>query len=101
LTPLCLRPRARRELEVAAVTALVIGESLPWAFSSRREHGAQLGIAFLLLVVWLVMGWNAVTGALFTASSQRGGRKRGGGYVYSRDGYGRRFHFSMAGSACR
>ena len=58
-------PRAlRRELDVAAVTALVIGEVIAVGiFLTPASMARSLGSPFLLLVVWLVMGGMAVTGA--------------------------------------
>jgi len=88
-------PRAlRRELDVAAVTALVIGEVIAVGiFLTPASMARSLGSPFLLLVVWLVMGGMAVTGALCYGELAARRPEAGGGYVYLRDGYGSAISF--------
>ena len=78
-------PRAlRRELDVAAVTALVIGEVIAVGiFLTPASMARSLGSPFLLLVVWLVMGGMAVTGALCYGELAARRPEADGGYVGS------------------
>ena len=83
------RRTLKRELGVAAVTALVIGEVIAVGiFLTPASMARSLGSPLLLLVVWLVMGGMAVTGALCYGELAARLPEAGGGYVYLRDAYG-------------
>lgn len=83
------RRALKRELGVAAVTALVIGEVIAVGiFLTPASMARSLGSPLLLLVVWLVTGGMAVAGALCYGELAARLPEAGGGYVYLRDAYG-------------
>ena len=78
-----------RHLGVAAVTALVIGEVIAIGiFLTPATMARSLGSPFWLLVVWLVMGAMALSGALCYGALAARFPEAGGGYVYLREAYG-------------
>jgi APA family basic amino acid/polyamine antiporter len=78
-----------RHLGVAAVTALVIGEVVAVGiFLTPAGMARSLGSPFWLLVVWLVMGGMALSGALCYGELAARFPEAGGGYVYLREAYG-------------
>lgn len=82
-------PALTRHLGVAAVTALVVGEVIAVGiFLTPAGMARSLGSPFWLLVVWIVMGGMALTGALCYGELAARMPEAGGGYVYLRRAYG-------------
>ena len=78
-----------RQLGLASVTALVIGEVIGVGiFLTPASMARSLGSPFWLLVVWLVMGAMALSGALCYGELAARFPEAGGGYVYLRQAYG-------------
>ena len=78
-----------RHLGVAAVTALVIGEVIAIGiFLTPATMARTVGSPLWLLVVWLVMGAMALSGALCYGALAARFPEAGGGYVYLRETYG-------------
>jgi APA family basic amino acid/polyamine antiporter len=78
-----------RQLGVGAITALVIGEVIAVGiFLTPAGMARSLGSPFWLLVVWLVMGGMALSGALCYGELAARFPEAGGGYVYLRRAYG-------------
>lgn len=78
-----------RHLGVAAVTALVIGEVIAIGiFLTPATMARSVGSPLWLLVVWLVMGAMALSGALCYGALAARFPEAGGGYVYLRETYG-------------
>jgi len=86
LTP---APTLRRQLGVLTVTALVVGEVIAIGiFLTPAGMARALGSPFWLLVVWLLMGAMALSGALCYGELAARYPEAGGGYVYLREAYG-------------
>jgi APA family basic amino acid/polyamine antiporter len=84
----------RRQLGVAAVTALVIGQVIAVGiFLTPASMARSLGSPAWLPLVWLVMGGMALTGALCYGELAARFPQAGGGYVYLREAYGSRVAF--------
>ena len=82
-------PTLRRQLGVLAVTALVVGEVIAIGiFLTPAGMAHSLGSPFWLLIVWLVMGMMALSGALCYGELAARAPDAGGGYVYLREAYG-------------
>lgn len=78
-----------RQLGLASVTALVIGEVIAVGiFLTPANMARSLGSPFWLLLVWLVMGGMALSGALCYGELAARFPEAGGGYVYLRRVYG-------------
>jgi len=78
-----------RQLGLASLTALVIGEVIGVGiFLTPASMARSLGSPFWLLVVWLVMGAMALSGALCYGELAARFPETGGGYVYLRRAYG-------------
>jgi basic amino acid/polyamine antiporter, APA family len=78
-----------RQLGVRAVTMLVIGEVIAVGiFLTPASMARSLGSPFWLLVVWLLMGAMAFSGALCYGELAARFPDAGGGYVYLRRAYG-------------
>jgi len=78
-----------RQLGLASVTALVIGEVIGVGiFLTPASMARSLGSPLWLLVVWLVMGAMALSGALCYSELAARFPEAGGGYVYLRRAYG-------------
>jgi len=78
-----------RHLGLGSMTALVIGEVIAVGiFLTPAGMARSLGSPFWLLVVWLVMGGMALTGALCYGELASRYPDAGGGYVYLRRAYG-------------
>ena len=78
-----------RQLRVRAVTALVVGEVIGIGiFLTPAGMAHSLGSPFWLLVVWLLMGAMALSGALCYGELAARAPVAGGGYVYLREAYG-------------
>src|SRR3989449_4485282 len=79
----------RRELGLLAVTALVVGEVVAIGiFLTPAGMARSLGSPFWLLIVWLMMGVMALSGALCYGELAARAPQAGGGYVYLRHAYG-------------
>jgi len=79
----------RRQLGVPAVTALVVGEVIAIGiFLTPAGMARSLGSPFWLLIVWLLMGLMALSGALCYGELAARAPEAGGGYVYLREAYG-------------
>ena len=78
-----------RQLGLASITALVIGEVIAVGiFLTPASMARSMGSPFWLLVVWLVMGAMALFGALCYGELAARFPEAGGGYVYLRRAYG-------------
>lgn len=78
-----------RQLGMASVTALVIGEVIAVGiFLTPASMARSLGSPIWLLVVWLIMGAMALSGALCYGELAARLPEAGGGYVYLRRAYG-------------
>ena len=83
-----------RQLGVGAVTAFVIGQVIAVGiFLTPASMARSLGSPAWLLVVWLVMGGTALSGALCYGELAARFPEAGGGYVYLREAYGPRVAF--------
>src|SRR6266508_1151767 len=79
----------RRQLGLLAVTALVVGEVIAIGiFLTPAGMARSLGSPFWLLIVWLLMGLMALSGALCYGELAARAPEAGGGYVYLREAYG-------------
>ena len=79
----------RRQLGLVSIAALVIGEVVAIGiFLTPASMARSLGSPLLLLVVWLVMGAMALTGALCYGELAARFPEAGGGYVYLRRAFG-------------
>ncbi len=79
----------RRQLGLVAVTALVVGEVVAIGiFLTPAGMAHSLGSPFWLLIVWLLMGAMALSGALCYGELAARAPEAGGGYVYLREAYG-------------
>src|SRR3989441_3055975 len=79
----------RRQLGLLAVTALVVGEVVAIGFFLTPAGMARsLGSPFWLLIVWLLMGVMALSGALCYGELAARSPEAGGGYIYLREAYG-------------
>jgi APA family basic amino acid/polyamine antiporter len=83
-------PRALpRQLGLAAVTALVVGEVIAVGiFLTPASMARSLVSPLWLLMVWLVMAAMALTGALCYGELAARFPEAGGGYVYLRRAFG-------------
>ncbi len=79
----------RRQLGLLAVTALVVGEVVAIGiFLTPAGMARSLGSPIWLLIVWLLMGVMALSGALCYGELAARAPEAGGGYVYLREAYG-------------
>src|SRR2546428_14148160 len=79
----------RRQLGLVAVTALVVGEVIAIGiFLTPAGMAHSLGSPFWLLIVWLVMGVMALSGALCYGELAARAPDAGGGDVYLREADG-------------
>ena len=87
--PTVNRAALPRQLGLVSVTALVIGEVIGVGiFLTPASMARSLGSPFWLLVVWLLMGVMALSGALCYGELAARTPEAGGGYVYLRRAYG-------------
>jgi APA family basic amino acid/polyamine antiporter len=78
-----------RRLGVFAVATLVIGEVIAIGiFLTPATMARSLGSPLWLLIVWLVMGAMALSGALCYGALAARFPEAGGGYVYLREAFG-------------
>ena len=83
------QPALRRQLGLLAFTALVVGEVIAIGiFLTPAGMARSLGSPFWLLIVWLLMGAMALSGALCYGELAARYPEAGGGYVYLREAYG-------------
>lgn len=88
------RTALKRELGVWSVVALVISEVVAIGiFLTPATMARTLGSPFWLLLVWLIMGAMALSGALCYGELAARLPRAGGGYVYLREAYGRPLAF--------
>lgn len=81
--------RLSRDLGVGALTTLVIGEVIAIGiFLTPATMARSVGSPFWLLVVWLIMGAMALSGALCYGALAARFPEAGGGYVYLREAFG-------------
>src|SRR3989441_1695015 len=79
----------RRQLGVPAVTALVVGEVIAIGiFLTPAGMARSLGSPFWLLIVWLLMGVMALSGALCYGELAARAPEAGGGEGYFREAHG-------------
>lgn len=84
----------RRQLGLVSAIALVVGQVVGIGiFLTPAEMAKSLGSPLWLLVVWLVMGAVALSGALCYGQLAARFPEAGGGYVYLREAYGPRIAF--------
>lgn len=79
----------KRQIGFFSATALVIGEMIAVGiFLTPAGMAKSLGSPLWLLIVWLVMGTMALSGALCYGELASRFPHAGGGYVYLREAYG-------------
>jgi APA family basic amino acid/polyamine antiporter len=84
----------KRELGLGAATAMVVGEVIAVGiFLTPAEMARSLGSPLLVLIVWIVMGVMALSGAFCYGELAARFPQAGGGYVYLREVYGPRLAF--------
>ncbi len=84
----------QRRLGVWTVVALVVGEVIAVGiFLVPAGMAKSIGSPLWLLVVWIVMGGMALSGALCYGELAARFPEAGGGYVYLREAYGPRLAF--------
>ena len=78
-----------RHLGLGTAVALVVGEVVGVGiFLTPADMARTLGSPFWILVVWLVMGFMALCGALCYGELAARAPEAGGGYVYLRNAWG-------------
>jgi APA family basic amino acid/polyamine antiporter len=83
-----------RRLGLVSATAAVVGQVIAVGiFLTPAAMAKSLGSPFWVLVVWLVMGAMAVSGALCYGGLAARYPEAGGGYVYLREAWGPRVAF--------
>ncbi|MBI3951947.1 MAG: amino acid permease [Acidobacteria bacterium] len=84
----------QRQLGLGSTTATVVGEVIAVGiFLTPADMAKSLGSPFWLLIVWLVMGVMALSGALCYGELAARFPEAGGSYVYLREAYGRPLAF--------
>jgi APA family basic amino acid/polyamine antiporter len=84
----------KRQLGLASTTAIIIGMVIGLGiFIYPAGMAKSLGSPLWLLVVWLVMGLMALSGALCYGELATRFPETGGSYVYLREAYGERIAF--------
>jgi APA family basic amino acid/polyamine antiporter len=84
----------KRQIELKTAVALVVGEVIAIGiFLTPAGMAKSLGSPFWLLIVWLIMGAMALSGALCYGELAARFPEAGGGYVYLREAYGPRLAF--------
>ncbi|MEW6129032.1 MAG: amino acid permease [Acidobacteriota bacterium] len=79
----------KRQLSLVSAMALVVGEVIAVGiFLTPADMAKSLGSPMWILVVWLVMGGMALSGALCYGELAARFPAAGGGYVYLREAYG-------------
>jgi APA family basic amino acid/polyamine antiporter len=84
----------KREIGLRTATALIVGEVIAVGiFLTPAGMAKSLGSPVLILLVWLMMGGMALSGALCYGELAARFPEAGGGYVYLREAYGRPIAF--------
>src|SRR5262244_3213426 len=84
----------KRQITLGSAAALVVGEVIAIGiFLTPAGMAKSLGSPFWLLIVWLVMGAMALSGALCYGELAARFPEAGGGYVYLREAFGTRAAF--------
>ncbi|MDX6532124.1 MAG: basic amino acid/polyamine antiporter, family [Blastocatellia bacterium] len=84
----------KRQIGLRTATALIVGEVIAVGiFLTPAGMAKSLGSPVLLLLVWLIMGGMALSGALCYGELAARFPEAGGGYVYLREAYGRPIAF--------
>ncbi|HKP88262.1 MAG TPA: amino acid permease [Blastocatellia bacterium] len=84
----------KRRIGLASATAVVVGEVIAVGiFLTPANMAKTLGSPMWLLIVWLVMGGMAMSGALCYGEMAARFPSAGGGYVYLREAFGPRLAF--------
>jgi len=84
----------KRQIGLRSAIALVVGEVIAVGiFLTPAGMAKSLGSPFWLLIVWLLMGAMAASGALCYGELAARFPEAGGGYVYLREAFGRPFAF--------
>ncbi|HBB97192.1 MAG TPA: hypothetical protein DC054_17580 [Blastocatellia bacterium] len=84
----------KRQIGLRTATALIVGEVIAVGiFLTPAGMAKSLGSPALLLLVWLIMGGMALSGALCYGELAARFPEAGGGYVYLREAYGRPIAF--------
>ena len=90
-----------RHLGPAGATALVVGQVIAVGiFLTPASMARLLGSPFWLMVVWLVAGAMALSGALVYGELAARYPEAGGGYVYLREAWGPRLAFLYGWKCC-
>src|SRR6266853_3728152 len=83
------QPHLKRQLGLRTATALIVGEVIAVGiFLTPAGMAHSLGSPFWLMIVWLLMGLMALSGALCYGELAARTPQAGGGYVYLREAYG-------------
>lgn len=84
----------KRRLGLASATAIVVGEVIAVGiFLTPANMAKTIGSPMWVLIVWLVMGGMAISGALCYGELAARFPKAGGSYVYLREAFGPRLAF--------
>ncbi|HEX8144822.1 MAG TPA: amino acid permease [Pyrinomonadaceae bacterium] len=79
----------KRQLGLRSATAILVGEIIGVGiFLTPAGMAKSLGSPLLLLLIWLLMGGMALSGALCYGELSARFPEAGGGYVYLREAYG-------------
>jgi basic amino acid/polyamine antiporter, APA family len=79
----------KRELGLASAVALLVGEVIAVGiFLTPADMAKSLGSPLWILIIWLLMGGMAFSGALCYGELAARFPAAGGGYVYLREAYG-------------
>lgn len=90
----------KRQLGLASATAAVDGEVIAVGiFLTPAGMAKSLGSPFWTLVVWLIAGAVALSGALCYGDLGARFPQAGGGYVYLREAYGSRLAWAPCSSS--
>ena len=83
-----------RQIGMVSATALVVGEVIGVGiFLTPAQMIKSLGSPLLVMLVWLLMGLMALSGALCYGALAARFPEAGGGYVYLRETYGAQVAF--------
>src|SRR6266853_6377311 len=83
------QPHLKRQLGLRTATALIVGEVIAVGiFLTPAGMARSLGSPLWLLIVWLLMGFMALSGALCYGELAARAPEAGGGYIYLREAYG-------------
>jgi APA family basic amino acid/polyamine antiporter len=84
----------KRQIGLTTAVALLVGEVIAVGiFLTPADMAKSLGSPLWILIIWLVMGGMAFSGALCYGELAARFPSAGGGYVYLREAYGSRLAF--------